>query len=238
MKNITKTSVAASLLIIGLGLAVVGCGSKKATAECVNHMKRIGLDFRISEGDNNDLLEMKPIANQLRADGQNPSCPSGSPYFICDFGKGDAESHPEKILGYCEKHHVILMADGSVLECKAGDFADKIKTSLFADKNIASELSQLVGNVSPAQTETVTDPDPTGKWTSGDKNSVYSRLTVSSIGTFNFETVDFTGDVKGGYSGSWEMNGKSVRFVWDGGSCSGRRTASRTLVFGSTTFQK
>jgi len=87
------------------------------------------------------------------------------------------------------------------------------------------------------------DPDPTGTCTAGDKNSVYSRLTIDSSGTFSFETVDFTGDVKGGYSGTWETKGKSVRFEWgsggaDSGSCSGRRTGSRTLVFGSTTFHK
>ena len=87
------------------------------------------------------------------------------------------------------------------------------------------------------------DPDPTGTWSSGDKNSVYSRLTVSSSGAFSFETVDFTGDVKGGYSGRWQMEGNSVRFEWgsggaDSGSCSGRKTGSDSLVFGATTFTR
>jgi hypothetical protein len=88
-----------------------------------------------------------------------------------------------------------------------------------------------------------TPTDPVGTWTSGDKDSVFSRLTVLSSGTFRFETVDFTGDVKDGYSGRWQMKGKSIQFEWggggaDSGSCSGRRTGERTLVFGSTTFRK
>jgi hypothetical protein len=100
-------------------------------------------------------------------------------------------------------------------------------------------LSTESGSASSSQL----DPDPTGTWTAGDKNSVYNRLTVSSLGTFDFETVDFTGDVKGGYSGSWEMNGTSIRFKWgsggaDSGSCSGRKTGRNRLVFGSTTFSR
>lgn len=84
------------------------------------------------------------------------------------------------------------------------------------------------------------DPDPTGTWTAGDRNSVYNRLIVRSSGIFSFETVDFTGAIKGGYSGRWTMSGNSVRFEWggtaDSGSCSGQRTGPDTLVFGATTF--
>lgn len=103
----------------------------------------------------------------------------------------------------------------------------------------AGDLSSGSGSASGSQF----DPDPTGTWTAGDKNSVYSRLTVGSSGTFSFETVDFTGDVKGGYSGTWEMNGKSIHFEWggggaDSGSCSGRKTGQNRLVFGSTTFSR
>jgi hypothetical protein len=94
-----------------------------------------------------------------------------------------------------------------------------------------------------SNTKPTVDPDPTGTWTAGDKNSVYSRLVVSSSGSFSFETVDFTGDIKGGYSGTWKMNGNSIRFEWgrggaDSGSCSGRKTGRNSLVFGSTTFSK
>jgi len=86
-------------------------------------------------------------------------------------------------------------------------------------------------------------PNPTGTWTAGDRNSVYNRLVVRSAGSFSFETVDFTGDVKGGYSGTWRMNGKSIRFEWgrggaDSGSCSGRKTGRNSLIFGATTFHK
>ena len=94
------------------------------------------------------------------------------------------------------------------------------------------------GGDSTTSPSTALDPDPSGTWTAGDRNSVYSRLVVSSSGIFSFETVDFTGDVKGGYSGSWELNGTSIRFKWDGGSCSGRRSGKNSLVFGSTTFRK
>lgn len=87
------------------------------------------------------------------------------------------------------------------------------------------------------------DPNPTGTWTEGDRNSVYNRLVVRSSGTFSFQTIDFTGDVKGGYSGTWRMDGQSVRFEWgrggaDSGSCSGRKTGKNSLVFGSTTFSR
>jgi hypothetical protein len=86
------------------------------------------------------------------------------------------------------------------------------------------------------------DPHPTGVWAAGDRNTVYNRLLVRSSGTFSFETVDFTGDVKGGYSGRWKMNGNSIRFEWggiaDSGSCSGRKIGWNSLVFGSTTFSR
>lgn len=99
------------------------------------------------------------------------------------------------------------------------------------------------GGASETATDNNVDTDPSGTWTSGDKNSVYSRLVVRSSGTFSFQTVDFTGDVKGGYSGTWKMNGKSVRFEWgsggaDSGSCSGRKTGTGSLVFGATTFTR
>ena len=111
--------------------------------------------------------------------------------------------------------------------------------SLSPDGNNSGTTATRSG----ATKENSVDSDPSGTWTSGDKNSVYSRLVVSSSGTFSFETVDFTGDVKGGYSGSWEMNGTSIRFKWgsggaDSGSCSGRKTGRNSLVFGSTTFRK
>ena len=93
------------------------------------------------------------------------------------------------------------------------------------------------------QAKSSVDPDPTGTWTEGDRNSVYNRLTVRSSGRFSFETVDFTGDVKGGYSGRWKMNGNSIRFEWGSGgadsdSCSGRKTGRNSLVFGATTFSR
>ena len=91
---------------------------------------------------------------------------------------------------------------------------------------------------SSTNTKTSVDPNPTGTWTAGDRNSVYNRLAVRSSGTFSFETVDFTGDVKGGYSGSWERKANSIRFKWDGGSCSGRRSGRNNLVFGSTMFSR
>jgi hypothetical protein len=84
------------------------------------------------------------------------------------------------------------------------------------------------------------DLDPTGTWTTGDRNLV---LAESSSGFFRLEPVHFTGDVKGGYSGRWQMNGNSIRFEWggggaDSGSCSGRKTGRNSLVFGSTTFSR
>ena len=84
------------------------------------------------------------------------------------------------------------------------------------------------------------DPDPAGTWTTGDRNLA---LAVSSSGRFRLEPVHFTGDVKGGYSGRWQMSGNSIRFEWgsggaDSGSCSGRKTGRNSLVFGSTTFSR
>lgn len=113
--------------------------------------------------------------------------------------------------------------------------------SVYALREIGKTKSNL-NTIRGGSAEQV-DPDPTGSWTSGDRNSVYSRLTVRASGTFSFETVDFTGDVKGGYSGTWRMDGKSVRFEWgsggaDSGSCSGRKSGRDTLVFGSTTFSR
>jgi hypothetical protein len=102
----------------------------------------------------------------------------------------------------------------------------------------ANSGTRASGGNSTTSPSTAFDPDPTGTWTAGDRNSVYNRLAVRSSGTFSFETVDFTGDVKGGYSGSWEMNGTSIRFSWDGGSCSGHKTGRNSLVFGATTFSR
>ena len=88
------------------------------------------------------------------------------------------------------------------------------------------------------------DPDPTGTWSDGDQNSaIHNRITITSYGTFSFETIDFTGDVKGGYSGRWHMNGNSIRFEWgsgsaDSGSCSGYKTGQNSLLFGSTSFHR
>jgi hypothetical protein len=42
------------------------------------------------------------------------------------------------------------------------------------------------------------DSDPSGVWIAGDQSSVYSRLEIDPGGSFAFQTVDFTGDVKGG----------------------------------------
>lgn len=86
------------------------------------------------------------------------------------------------------------------------------------------------------------DPDPTGTWVEGDQNSVYNRLVVRSSGSFSFQTVDFTGDVKGGFSGRWSRSDNSIQFQWggvaDGGSCSGYRSGPNSLVFGGTTFYR
>ena len=86
------------------------------------------------------------------------------------------------------------------------------------------------------------DPDPTGTCVEGNQNSVYNRLVVRSSGSFSFQTVDFTGDVKGGYSGRWSMSGSSVWFEWGGiadhGSCSGYKSGPNSLVFGATTFRR
>jgi hypothetical protein len=95
---------------------------------------------------------------------------------------------------------------------------------------------------SSAHTRTSIDPNPTGTWIEGDRNSVYNRLVVRPSGTFRFETVDFTGDVKGGYWGNWKAKGNSIRFEWggiaDSDSCSGRKIGRNSLVFGATTFNR
>jgi hypothetical protein len=84
------------------------------------------------------------------------------------------------------------------------------------------------------------DSEPTGTWTEGDQNSVFNRLVIKSSGRFSFQTVDFTGDVKGGYSGTWRMNGNSVRFEWGSGAksgaCDGRKISADSFEFGGTVF--
>lgn len=137
--------------------------------------------------------------------------------------------------------------------------SDMRKSNMKTKKRAASKLSLLIvaiglavngcgkgqgsesGNRGSNATTSI-DPNPTGTWTAGDRNSVYNRLLVRSSGTFSFETVDFTGDVKGGYSGRWKMNGNSIRFEWggiaDSGSCSGRKIGRNSLVFGATTFSR
>src|SRR5882724_3467920 len=75
-----------------------------------------------------------------------------------------------------------------------GEF-HRMRKSLNARSTSSSQSGQKI------------DPDPTGTWIEGDQNSVYNRLVVRSSGTFVFQTVDFTGDVKGGYSGRWSMSG-------------------------------
>jgi hypothetical protein len=133
------------------------------------------------------------------------------------------------------------------------------KSSMQNNKKAARKLSLLIvavglgvngcgqgqgsnsGN-SRSNASTSIDPNPTGTWTAGDKNSVYNRLVVKPSGTFRFETVDFTGDVKGGYTGNWKAIGNSIRFEWggiaDSGSCSGRKIGRNSLVFGATTFSR
>jgi hypothetical protein len=92
------------------------------------------------------------------------------------------------------------------------------------------------------QTNQPTDTnDPTGKWTSNDDGFVHSSLTIESSGNFRdftFQTVNINGNVTGGYSGTWETNGTSIQFKWDGGSCSGRKTGRDSLVFATKTFHK
>jgi hypothetical protein len=101
------------------------------------------------------------------------------------------------------------------------------------DKKTSGPLNQEIAAV---------DIYPTGTWyDKSGGNDVYNRLTVNASGTFMFEVVDFTGDVKPGwFSGRWKMQGNSVRFEWGegaaSGSCSGQRTGADSLVFGSTTF--
>lgn len=94
----------------------------------------------------------------------------------------------------------------------------------------------------PQRPGTVLDPNPVGTWIEGDRNSVYNRLVVNPAGTFSFQTLDFTGDVKGGYSGRWSMSGSRVQFEWGGiadhGGCSGYKSGANSLVFGATTFSR
>jgi hypothetical protein len=95
---------------------------------------------------------------------------------------------------------------------------------------------------SSADTKTSIDPNPTGTWIEGNRNSVYNRLVVKPAGTFRFETVDFTGDVKGGYWGNWKAKGNTIHFEWggiaDSGSCSGRKIGRNSLVFRAKTFSR
>jgi len=90
---------------------------------------------------------------------------------------------------------------------------------------------------SPSSTTSDIDTSPVGVWIEGDTSSVYNRLTVSSSGYYRFETVDFTGDVKGGHSGTWELRGTTVHYIYDGGEITGYRSRNG-LSYGATTFHR
>ena len=109
-----------------------------------------------------------------------------------------------------------IISGGS--ETKTGDSAGG---SSGRNQNSASEI----------------DPSPVGVWIEGDTSSVYNRLTVRSSGSYAFETVDFTGDVKGGHSGTWELRGTTVHYIYDGGEITGYRSRSG-LSYGATTFRR
>ena len=98
---------------------------------------------------------------------------------------------------------------------------------------------------SKEETTVPANASPFGVWVdkSGTGNGdVYSRLSISPSGTFKFEVVDFTGDVKGGYSGRWSSSGRSLRFEWggmaDGGSSPGAINGPDSLTLGATTFHR
>jgi len=129
------------------------------------------------------------------------------------------------------------------------NIAPKLSWSVFAVVVIiglasrsAESGSSSGGGSSSSPSSSSAVADPTGTWIEGDQQSVYNRLVIRSSGTFSFQTVDFTGDVKGGYSGRWSSSGRSLRFEWgglaDGGSCSGSINGSRSLTFGATTFHR
>jgi hypothetical protein len=90
----------------------------------------------------------------------------------------------------------------------------------------------------PKKALTPVDPSPVGTWIDGDTSTVYNRLTVSSSGFYKFETVDFTGDVKGGHSGRWRLNGSSVHYIYDGGEITGSKVGQNGLSYGATTFYR
>ena len=106
----------------------------------------------------------------------------------------------------------------------------------------SAESGSSSSSGSPSSSSATAVADPTGTWVEGDQQSVYNRLVIHSSGTFSFETVDFTGDVKGGYSGQWSGSGRSLSFKWggmaDGGSCSGSINGPNSLTFGATTFHR
>lgn len=242
------TRTLALFIGVGFGLAVSGCGksgksdgqgSDSENADCRRNLGQIGLTAREFYTKNNETLTVKGLSEWLGGSAIKPQCPSGSPYFICNPTNYD---EGVKIFAYCPKHLKVLLANGEVNTCNAADFKSQTGSNLLNNNDVAAEINKVAATVPPDSNEP-TDPNPTGTWTSGDRNSVYSRLTVRASGSFSFETVDFTGDVKGGYSGTWRMDGKSVRFEWgkggaDSGASSGRKTGGNTLVFGSTTFRK
>ena len=94
--------------------------------------------------------------------------------------------------------------------------------------------------VAQQQPPTPVNPDPVGIWydKSGGNGAVQNRLTVRSGGSFSFQVVDFTADVKGGFSGTWRLNGNSVHFQHSGGEVTGYRSGPDSLVYGATTFYK
>jgi len=128
---------------------------------------------------------------------------------------------------------IVTIAVVTILACLAllfgRPFAEKVLT-LWTPKTSSRSETQGAS----------LDPDPTGTWYAGDRDSVYSRLVIHSSGAFTFQTLDFTGDVKGGYSGRWSRTGSSIRFEWGGladrGTCTGYKSGPNNLVFGATTF--
>ncbi|MBP7826980.1 MAG: hypothetical protein KA236_10565 [Verrucomicrobia bacterium] len=99
------------------------------------------------------------------------------------------------------------------------------------------------GSRNRTTSKAVPAPSPVGTWTAGDRHSVYQRLTIYASGKFISETVDFTGDVKGGFAGRWSQDGPALRFEWgsslaDHGSCSGNIYAPDSLTFGATRFHR
>lgn len=242
--NSRKTLQALSLLIVGIGFAVgiSGCGqnSKSAKDACAFNLEKLGGLIAQVSLENGSKVSLDKLAEMLQRMSLKPQCPCGTPYVICDLSNPGPK--PDRVFAYCANHRNLLVGYETVRKCGESEFHSLIPSQLLNANDIAAVLGKTAAAVT-AQSTTPVDPDPTGTWTAGDRNSVYNRLTVKSSGTFSFQTVDFTGEVKAGYSGTWRTDGRSVRFEWgsggaDSGSCSGRRTGPNDLVFGSTTFTR